>query len=213
MRQRIAQMLPMDPSMMGAPPMGAPPMGAPPMGAAPMGAPPMGGPMPPPPGKEPLTGPLKGVGDILRDAGIEELVAANPNATDEELADKVWAQYGGDADGGVDPKKVGERAPQEEPPAPEETEAELKDTVQERWKRLPMGKTIGDIMSLGELQEMMKPVIFGAVKKLSTPPAPPGGGMPPMASVIGLHMMRLADRMYPDARDLADRLASLSRSA
>jgi len=205
MRQRFAQMPPMDPSMMG----GAPPMdpsmmgGAPPMGAAPMGGVPPG-PPPPPPGKEPLLGPLKGVGDILRDAGIENLIASNPDADDEKLSIKVWTQYGGKPNGEIDPRKTGERMSGQPSEMPD---AELEETDSKRWERLPKGKTIGDITSLGEIAEMMKPIIFGAVKKLSTPPPPPGGGMPPpMAARTNLDMMRLATRMLPVASDLADRL-------
>jgi hypothetical protein len=210
MKQRFAQMPPMDPSMMGMPPGGAPPMdpsmmgGAPPMGAAPMGgAPP--GPPPPPPGKEPLLGPLKGVGDVLKDAGIEELVASNPDADDERLAIKVWTQYGGKPDGKVDPRKVGQRKTGQ---PPEMADVELQETEDKRWERLPKGRTIGDITSLGEMAEMMRSIIFGAVKKLKTPPAPPGGapGMPPPMAATNVDMMRLAVRMLPVASDLADRL-------
>lgn len=209
MRQRFAQMPPMDPAMMGMPPGGAPPMdpsmmgGASPMGAAPMGGAPPG---PPPPGKEPLLGPLKGVGDVLRDAGIEELIASNPDANDEKLAIKIWTQYGGKPNGEIDPRKTGERRSGKPAEMPD---AELEETDSKRWERLPKGKTIGDITSLGEIAEMMRSIIFGAVKKLKTPPAPPGGapGMPPpMASSTNLYMMRLATRMISVAPDLADRL-------
>lgn len=194
-------MPPMDPSMMG---------GAPPMGAAPMGAPP--GPPPPPPGKEPILGPLKGVGDLLRDAGIEQLIASNPDEDEEGLALKIWTQYGGEPDGEVDPTKVGERKAGEPPPPPDAVDAELKDTDQERWRRLPDGKTIADITSLGDLAEIMRSVIFGAIKKLKTPPAPPGGmpGMPPPMASIGLRMIRLAIQMADVSPDLADRLRAAS---
>ena len=102
---------------MGAPPMdlgmgGMPPMpGAPAPSSAPSSTAPTGG----------LLYPLENLGMILKDANIEkklsEILSSSENintTSEEEIANVIFQEYGGNKLGGVDGFKVGERIPNKE---------------------------------------------------------------------------------------------------
>lgn len=169
-----------------------PPMGGDPMGGMgdPMGGmgDPMGGMGAPPGGAPPgtdrpsISGPLKSIGEILYDFNAEEYIALHPTENDDKIAVSIWEAYGGNADGSVDVGKIGERKEKDEQKLPEESQKELEDTEERKWERLPSGKNIGDVTSLDEIMGLVSSLAYGTIKKFRNPPAPAGGGMPPMAS-------------------------------
>ena len=187
----------MPPPMPPMPPGGAPPMGDPMMGG--MGPPP--GPPPPPPGPPPIMKPIENIGEMLLDIDASKMIASHPDADDAELAGLIWTEYGGKADGSVDPDKTGKRT-EDSNQDPNQQAEEAKATEARRWERLPLGKTIADIgIQLGELEGLMKSLKFSILKKLAVPPAPPGGAPPggmPMASTYRDTMLRLARELGPD---------------
>lgn len=199
--RKIYRLAQAPPPMGGMPPMdGLPPM--PPLGGSPPlpppggGTPPMPG-MPPPPGgapgaapgmpKEKIGSPLSTVFEILYDADVMSDIQG-AGKTKDEIANDIWTTYGGNETGGVDPSKVGARNPDNKDISPEDEEHEQKSTDKHRWRRLPLGQTIGDITSLEELNDSIEGIMSG----LKKPPAAPGGGMPPgMAKTLPI-LVRLA---------------------
>jgi len=161
-----------------------PPM---PLGGAP---PDMGGGMPLPPGpggapaKPVIAGPLKSVGEILFDFGIEEYIVLHPDKNSEEIARDIWEAYGGSQDGVSQSDKLGERGENSSQNPPEVAQKEKEFTEDTKWKRLPAGKSIGDITSIDEIIGLMKSFEYGTIKKFKAPPPAPPGVMPPMASSI-----------------------------
>ena len=181
--------MPMDPMGGAMPPGGAaPPMGMDPMGGmmppagAPMGMPPMPAGAPPPTGPPPIAGPLDSIGEIVYDSNLDKYIAENSNEDDQELALSIWTDYGGNPDGTAAPEKKGRRTEDDASRPIEAVMQEIKDTSDRKWERLEEGKTIDTITSFEELVSIMKSMIFGTVKRYSTPPAPPpgAGGAPPM---------------------------------
>ena len=172
--RRFAQMPPMP---MGAPPpgVGGPPM--PPMGGGP---PPMAAPTGPPPRQE-ISAPLDSIGKILYDADVNSLIDNHPDMDANEIALKVWQDYGGDENGiRVDGEKVGKRDAHSAKLPPEESEKEFDATEDRKWERLPEGKTIADfVKDLGELSNMMEGTVMGQIKNMAKQNAGgPGGGGP-----------------------------------
>lgn len=163
---------------MGTAPPGMDPMGGmpPPMGAAPMGMPPA----PAPTGPPPIAGPIDSIGEIVYDANLDKYIAEHTDEDENELALSIWLGYGGNEDGTCDPKKVGRRDESDADRPPEAVQQEIKDTDDRKWERLEEGKTIADITSLDEVVAIMKTMVFGTVKRYSTPPPPPPGAAPPM---------------------------------
>lgn len=185
---------PMDMGMgMGAPPMD---MG---MGAAPMGLPAPGAPAGAPgvPSKLSLY-PLENSGMILMDAEIEKRLkeqfasTENINTTsEEEIANEIWIEYGGNKLGGVDKEKVGKRLPDVEV-----DENEIKNTRDSKWKRLPFGKNLDDLgITLDDIRDMVISLSQGiaAAKKKEAP-----GGGAPMASLKLDNLIKLAKEYYSD---------------
>ena len=166
--------------------------GMPPMGGMDMagmgGMPPM--PAPDPPGPPQVLKPINTIGELLMDVDVEEIIASNPTATDEEIANIIWREYGGNRNGSVDRDKVGERTNSR----PIDS-MELDATENEKWKRLESGKTIADIIDLGEIEEFVSSLKYSVLKKINTPEAPPGGGMP-MASTYKDKMIKMAQATY-----------------
>ena len=200
----------------GGPPPGGPPSsgpGGPPPG---MGGPPPG--MPPPPGGPPPGGPQQKIGsplatvfEVLYDADIMSEIQGAGKSIDE-IASDIWTQYGGTETGGIDPTKVGERNPNHKDVTPEQIEQEADATENSKWKRLSVGKSIGDITTLDELKNSIEGIMSG----LKKPPAPPGGGpggppgMPPgLAKVVPI-LIKLASLYDNHGRmeqaDIIDRI-------
>lgn len=154
-------------------------------GAAPMAD--LGGAAPPPMdgGTGPASGsdkiiriPLSNVGLILQDAKIKQNLAENIAVPDIEIANRIWEQYGGNIIGDDFPNKVGERTDSKEA-----TDDEIEITQHQRWKRLPLGKTITDITSLDELKQAVGYIDIGYTKEIANKAkGGGGGGMPGMAS-------------------------------
>lgn len=158
------------------------------------GAPPPGG--PPPPERPPIPGPLDSVGKLLYDFDIEKEIATNPNRSEEDLATKVWVEYGGSEDGGVIEGNIGQRDESDSRKDPQQASEENEKTQSSKWLRLPRGKHVSDVTSLEELTGMMKDLMYGTIKKFKAPAAPPGGGppgMPGMASRGGSIMIRTSE--------------------
>jgi hypothetical protein len=174
----------------GMPPMpgGMPPGGMPPMpGAAPGGAPdptammaaggPPGAPPPPPPApqRQRIAGPLDSLSKILSDADINTVIENQIGTAPEDIATKIWTDYGGDPKGGPGGKR-GVRTTQDAAEQPDQSAKEIDATENAKWMRLPQGKTISDITSLQSITAMMNGLILSALKKNAT--GAPGGGPP-----------------------------------
>jgi len=195
-----------DPMAGGMPPMDMG-MGAPPMGAPPMGAPPMGGPAGAPPTTAPKSSlyPLENSGMILVDAEVEKRLkeqfasTKNINTTsEEEIANEIWQEYGGNKLGGVDQEKVGKRLPDKEV-----DEAEIKRTRDSKWQRLPLGKNLDDLgITLDDIRDMVISLsqgIASAAKKGAG-----GAGAPPaMASLKINDLIRLAQNYYIESSKIS----------
>lgn len=138
------------------------------MGAAPMagGAAPAAPVGPTPPSKYPLDS----VNDILKDADVSQEVMGGNDIGD--IVDKIWMMYGGQEFGGSKPECVGERLPFKEV-----DDNEIEATINERWKRLPVGETLSSLgIEKDDIYEAVQTFSFGFSKSKNQPPAS-GGGM------------------------------------
>jgi len=166
-------------------PMGGMGMGMP---AAPMAMP--GAPAAPASNQKQIKIPLSNLGLILADAGIEFKIMEQLEDNEQDIANKVWIQYGGNEDGSVDEDKTGKRKDSEEA-----SEAEIKATDKTRWERLPMGKNLNDLeITLEDFVNAVKFLSYGFAKNKSKEQGggAPGGGMPGMASRKLDNMVKLA---------------------
>ena len=167
-----------------------------------LGAPPMPG-APPPGGAaggtdtttaQGIPYPLENLGMILKDAELQkklsEILSSTSNigsTSEEEIANYIWKMYGGNKLGGVDSWKMGERKLDEQA-----SEEEIKATRNERWKRLPEGKTLETLeipVTLDNLMEAVKAISFGTSKAKSKE-APAGGGA--MAAMHYKNMVKIS---------------------
>jgi hypothetical protein len=174
---KLAQMPPMDP-MMG--------MGMP---AAPMAMPAA----PPASSQKQIKIPLSNLGLILADAGIELKIMEQLEDGGQDIANKIWLQYGGEEDGNVDEEKRGKRNDTEEA-----TDEEIKNTDKTRWERLPVGQNLLDLeITLDDFANAVKFLSFGFAKNKSKEQAggAAGGGMPGMASRKLDNMVKLAQNL------------------
>jgi hypothetical protein len=174
---KLAQMPPMDP-MMG--------MGMP---AAPMAMPAA----PPASSQKQIKIPLSNLGLILADAGIELKIMEQLEDGGQDIANKIWLQYGGEEDGNVDEEKRGKRNDTEEA-----TDEEIKNTDKTRWERLPVGQNLLDLeITLDDFANAVKFLSFGFAKNKSKEQAggAAGGGMPGMASRKLDIMVKLAQNL------------------
>ena len=181
---KIAQMPPMDP-MAGIDPMAGMGMGMP---AAPMAMP--GAPAEAPSGQKQIKIPLANLGLILADAEIEKKLLEQLEDNEQDIANGVWMQYGGEEDGGVDTEKRGERKDSEEA-----SDEEIKATDKTRWKRLPQGQNLNDLeITLDDFANAVKFLSFGFAKNKGKEQGAgaAGGGMPGMASRKLENMVKLA---------------------
>jgi hypothetical protein len=173
---KIAQMPPMDPmAAMGMP-------------AAPMAMP--GAPAEPPSGQKQIKIPLANLGLILADAEIEKKLLEQLEDNEQDIANGVWIQYGGEEDGGVDAGKRGKRTDSEEA-----TDEEIKATDKTRWERLPQGQNLNDLeITLDDFANAVKFLSFGFAKNKGKEQGggAAGGGMPGMASRKLENMVKLA---------------------
>jgi hypothetical protein len=175
---KIAQMPMMDP-MAG---MG---MGMP---AAPMAMP--GAPLEPPSAQKQIKVPLANLGLILADAEIEKKLLEQLEDNEQDIANGVWMQYGGEEDGGVDSSKRGKRNDSEEA-----TDKEIKTTDKTRWERLPQGQNLNDLeITLDDFANAIKFLSFGFAKNKGKEQGAgaAGGGMPGLASRKLEVMVKLA---------------------
>jgi len=175
---KIAQMPMMDP-MAG---MG---MGMP---AAPMAMP--GAPAEPPSGQKQIKVPLANLGLILADAEIEKKLLEQLEDNEQDIANGVWIQYGGEEDGGVDAGKRGKRTDSEEA-----SDEEIKATDKTRWERLPQGQNLNDLeITLDDFANAIKFLSFGFAKNKGKEQGggAAGGGMPGLASRKLEVMVKLA---------------------
>lgn len=152
---------------------------------------PMSAPAPPPgpPPRDQIQGPLDSLAKILYDDDITDLISNAAGKDANELALQIWQDYGGNEKGSVDNGKTGTRSGEEDGEGPDTPDADKlrHATKDEKWKRLPQGKTIADITSLDELSKIMSGLILGATKNSAQQsaagggkkPGGPGGGGPP----------------------------------
>ena len=154
---KLAQMPPMDP-MAG--------MGMP---AAPMAMPAA----PPASSQKQIKIPLSNLGLILADAGIELKIMEQLEDGGQDIANKIWLQYGGGIKGGIVPGRVGEREDKKEV-----DQTEIENTDETRWKRLPEGETLQSLgITLQNVVDAVKSISFGMSKEKIKGPAGGGGPM------------------------------------
>lgn len=178
-----------------------PTMAPPPAGAMPPGMPPAPMPMP---GAAPampmadtgsrpeLSGPIDTLAKVLYDYDIATEISNHAAKNPEELSMAVWQAYGGDDMGNADSEKSGRRSEQSLEAPQEQKDAEREATEDSRWLRLPAGKTIADITTLDDINEVMTGLIYGITKAKNTANAAPPGGMPPPMASVFRQMVRLA---------------------
>ena len=163
-------MPPMGPGAPGAMPMaagGPPPGGAPPM---PQAAPAAGGERPE------IKGPLDSLTKILYDSDIMSMVEGNSGGDPQDMATKIWSDFGGLPTGEVDPTKVGNRTKEMDEMDDDSAKNEQKATADQKWLRLPQGKTIKDIFDLNQLSTVMNGLVIGAVRKTANENGGEAGG-------------------------------------
>lgn len=137
--------------------------------------------------------PLSNLGLILADAGIELKIMEQLEDGGQDIANKIWLQYGGEEDGNVDEEKRGKRNDTEEA-----TDEEIKNTDKTRWERLPVGQNLLDLeITLDDFANAVKFLSFGFAKNKSKEQAggAAGGGMPGMASRKLDIMVKLAQNL------------------
>lgn len=136
-----------------------------------------------------IKAPLENLGLILADVEIEKKLMESMEDNELEIANKIWVDYGGTEDGGVDKEKRGERKESEEA-----SDEEIKNTNKTRWKRLPEGQNLLDLeITLDDFANTIKFLSFGLAKSKSKEQgAATGGGMPGMASRKLENMVKLA---------------------
>lgn len=172
---KLAQMPPMDP-MAG-------------MGMA-MPAAPMAMPAAPAEAQKQIKIPLSNLGLILADAGIEIKLMEQLEDNEQDIANKIWVQYGGTEDGDVEEGRVGKRKANEEA-----DDAEIKATDKSRWERLPEGQNLQDLeITLEDFANAVKFLSYGFAKNKGKEQGAgaAGGGMPGMASRKLENMVKLA---------------------
>ena len=172
---KLAQMPPMDP-MAG-------------MGMA-MPAAPMAMPAAPAEVQKQIKIPLSNLGLILADAGIEIKLMEQLEDNEQDIANKIWVQYGGTEDGDVEEGRVGKRKANEEA-----DDAEIKATDKSRWERLPEGQNLQDLeITLEDFANAVKFLSYGFAKNKGKEQGAgaAGGGMPGMASRKLENMVKLA---------------------
>lgn len=138
--------------------------------------------------------PLENLGMILKDAELQkklsEILSSTSNVgstSEEEIANYIWKMYGGNKLGGVDDWKKGERKPDEQA-----SDEEMKATRDERWKRLPEGKTLETLeipVTLDNIMQAVKAISFG-ISKAKSKEAPAGGGA--MANMHYKNMVKIS---------------------
>lgn len=187
--------------MMPPPPPGMPP---PPPGMPP--APDASGGSPAGARPQEISGPLDSLSKIIYDAGAEDKVDNEPFASEgqggdfvdelvESISDEIWQQYGGTIDKKhlrhvATPGQTGQRTDD----ISEDPEQQFKDreaTENQRYLRLPAGKSITDITTFEELSQVVRGLIQGKLKPAPPAGAPPAGMPPPMASSLK-QMLRVA---------------------
>jgi hypothetical protein len=175
--KKIAQAAPPAPDMggMGAPP--APDLGG--MGGGMdlgLGAAPMAGGAPAPPAAPvgptpPSKFPLDSVNAIIKDADISQKIMGGNDIGD--VVDEIWMMYGGQEYAGSRSDCVGERMPFKEA-----SDDEIEATLNERWKRLPVGETLTSLgIEKDDMFEAVQNYSFGFSKSKNQPAQPAGGGM------------------------------------
>ena len=222
---RIAQEAPGAP----APDLGAAPPPAPDMGGGMdmgammggMGAPPAA-PMAAPiaQANEPILAPLENLGAILKDINITKLLSEKLSNTghqdttgEEEIANFIWRSYGGDFKTGLISGRVGQRAKGKLISEPEELievidypEFDL-EAVENRWIRLPEGKTMRDLGITAENVEDMVKSMSLSTSLQSAAAAKAGGGGGALASISIDKMIKIAHNLdMMGYYDLADKI-------
>jgi hypothetical protein len=164
-------------------------------GAAPAPAiPPMGGGLPMDPGmgmptdpmaapaptgdRQEIIGPINSIAQVFYDYDVAKYIQNNLHLNEKDLASKIWSEYGGNPDGTSDESKSGKRTDNNLKLSPEDANKEREQTKNSKWERLEENKTIEDIISLSELGNIVKGLIYGVVMKSSAQAAAPPGGAP-----------------------------------
>ncbi len=161
---------------------GLPPMPSPGDQMAPMGAP------PPEQDDEPvIPGPIDDIDKLIVDSGIKKKLS-EPEDFDNIITE-IWQEYGGKSDGlGVYNDKVGQRTPQDEDRDINEVKKEIEDTKNEKWKRLPFGKTMQTLeqpITIADISNNVRKMVMPIIKEMrgkETGGQP--GGLPPMMPPI-----------------------------
>lgn len=182
-----------------AAPLGAPmaPM-MPPMGMADPTMP-MAGAVPAPPpsqgsdveNRQEIIGPINSVAQIFYDSAISNFIQNNMQMDSEDIARKIWADYGGNEDGSANLSNIGKRTKENKKFSPEKAKEERDRTENSKWERLAEGLTIEDIVSFQDLGKLTQGLMYGIIMKAGAAAAAPPGGAPPALASIRANKFRI----------------------
>ena len=162
-----------------------PPMGGPTMpmaGAPPMPAPPQGSDLE---NRQEIIGPITSIAQVFYDSGIANFIQNNMQTKSEDIAKKIWTDYGGNEDGTANESKIGKRTDDNKKLSPEKAKSERDRTEDTKWERLQSGLTIEDVISYEDLGKLAQGLMFGIIMKAgAAAAAPPGGAPPALASLV-----------------------------
>jgi len=153
---------------------------------------------PTPPEKPVIPGPLDSIDKIFVDSDAMDKLKSPQDL--KQITIDIWEQYGGLSDGDINRQAVGKRQEKDEDRDVLTVKKANKIDEDRKWERLPIGKTIADIVgSLSDFENELKKLLPSVVKELKggagAGAAPPGGappgGMLPMAGSRGI-MLRMA---------------------
>lgn len=133
-----------------------------------------------------IPGPLDSAEKIIVDSDVRMRLMDADNL--EDIALKIWEDYGGKRSGGAYRNKRGKRTEAHEDRERDDVLQDIeggKEPTDQRWLRLPKGDTIADITSMQGLFNALEMMVQGVLKTLPTSGGgqqgggqPGGGGLP-----------------------------------
>lgn len=148
-------------------------------------------------GRQEILGPIESPTQIFYDMDIANFIENNIHFSVDDLTKLIWEEYGGSEEGRKDPSKLGARSDNSAKASPEDAQAEREATEKTKWKRLPEGKSIEDIISYSDLGKIVSGLLYGITTKIALQSAAPAGGTA-MASTnrVRIIIAKNLDREY-----------------
>jgi hypothetical protein len=131
-----------------------------------------------------ITEPIDTISKLVYDADVEKIIKEEPTLTTDEIAIKVWMQYGGTDTGKINQFKVGKRTDLDAEKSQDEIKKiyDIQNEQGKQYERLPKGKTFDDLnITLEDLTKAVKSMPFSIIQKVKGKNSPqsqgPGGGL------------------------------------